>query len=185
MQKNAFWSQAPATLPEPARELSTETTSQALLQTPCRELHSGNVDSPQGTNHSPNAPLLSKATLAFFSPRPLGSIGQRGSGLPLAPWALMLCWGSPAPETHSKWVLLRGQVGLGLRKASAPWPQPSPLSQLGRSALRTRGSYGPKRASGSCILQKENLLGQQTTPPTRIGSGKQCKPFSPQALRSP
>ena len=41
------------------------------------------------------------STLAFFSPSPLVSIGQRGSGLPLAPWALLLCWWSPELETHS------------------------------------------------------------------------------------
>ena len=41
-----------------------------------------------------------------FSPLSLSSqIGQRGSGLPLAPWALLLCWWSPELETHSKRVL--------------------------------------------------------------------------------
>ena len=55
-----------------------------------------------GNNHSPHVPLLSKATLAFFSPSPLVSRGQRGSGLPLAPWALLLCWWSPEFENHYK-----------------------------------------------------------------------------------
>ena len=153
MQKNAFWSQAPATLPEPARELSTETTSQALLQTPFKELHSGKGDSPQGTNHSPNAPLLSKATLAFFSPSPLVSIGQRGSGLPLAPWALLLCWWSPELETHSKRVLLRGEAGVGLKMPSGRRPQQSSRSQLGSSAPRPYLTHGSKHHLGSCILE--------------------------------
>ena len=42
--------------------------------------HSGaafwKVQTPRGTNHSPNAPLLNKATLAFFSPSRLVSRGQ-------------------------------------------------------------------------------------------------------------
>ena len=121
----------------------------------------------------------------LFLPRPSAlHSAKRGWATPgsLGPAALL---GVSGGRKHSTRVLLRGQVGLGLRKASAPWPQPSPLSQLGRSALRTRGSDGSNSASGCCILQKETLLGQQTTPPTRIGSGKQCKPFSPQALRSP
>ena len=32
---------------------------------------------------------------------------QGGFGLPLAPWALLLGWWSPQPETNSKHVLLR------------------------------------------------------------------------------
>ena len=68
---------------------------------------------------------------------------------------------------------------MGARRPSAPRPQPCTLSQLGRSAPRPRRTDGPKRPSGSCILQRESLLGQQTTAPTRLGSGKQRKPFSP------
>ena len=89
-------------------------TAQNLL----RELHSGKVDSPRGTNHSPNAPLLSKAMLAFFSPSPLVSRGQCGAWLPLAPWALLLCWWSSEVETHTKCVLLRGEAGLGRKMPS-------------------------------------------------------------------
>ena len=185
MQKNAFWSQAPATLPEPARELSTETTSQALLQTPCRELHSGNVDSPQGTNHSPNAPLLSKATLAFFSPRPLGSIGQRGSGLPQAAWALLLCWWSPELESHSKRVLLRGEAGVARKMPSGRRPQQSTQGQLGNLAPRPHLMLRCILHSGCCILERETLLGEQTTAPMRLCSAKQRLPFSPLALWSP
>ena len=35
--------------------------------------------------------------------------GQGGSGLPLAPWALLLGWWSPQLETNSKRLLLRGE----------------------------------------------------------------------------
>ena len=73
---------------------------------------------------------------------------------------------------------------MGARRPSAPRPQPCSLSQLGRSAPSPRRTDGPKRASGSCIVQKESLLGQQSTAPTRLGSGKQRKPFSAPALRS-
>ena len=89
------------------------------------------------------------------------------------------------PETDSRRVLHGGEAGLGARRPSAPRPQPCRLSQLGRSSPRPRRTDGPKRASGSCIVQRESLLGQQSTAPTRLGSGKQHKPFSPPALRSP
>ena len=36
-------------------------------------------------------------------------LGQGGSGLPLAPWALQLGWWSPELETNSKRVLLWGE----------------------------------------------------------------------------
>ena len=103
----------------------------------------------------------------------------------LAPWALLLCWGSPVPETHSPRVLLGGEAGLGAPRPSAPRTQPCPLSQVGHSAPRPRRTDGPKRASGSCILQRESLLGQQTTDSTRLRSRKQRKPFSPPAPCSP
>ena len=44
-----------------------------------------------------------------FSPSPLLRIGQGGSGLPLAAWALLLGGWSPRPETNSKHVLLQGE----------------------------------------------------------------------------
>ena len=115
----------------PSKELRTEAPSHPLLKILFRELHSGKVDSPQGTNHSPNAPLLSKATLAFFTPSPLDSIGQRGSGLPLAPWALLLCWWSPEVESHSKRVPLREYTGVGKKMNSGRWPQQTSGASLG------------------------------------------------------
>ena len=74
---------------------------------------------------------------------------------------------------------------MGACRPSRPTPHPYPLSQLGRLAPRPRRTDGPKRASGSCILQRESLLGQPTTAPSRLGSGKQRKPISPHALCSP
>ena len=171
--------------PEPARPLSAEVPSHRRPKTSFWQLHSAKGKSPRAANNSPNAPQLRKAMLAVFTPRPPLSGGQSWAGLPLAPWVLLLCWWSPATETHSPGVLLGGEAGLGGRRPSAPRPQPCPLSQLGRSAPRPRHTDGPKRASGSCILQKESLLRQQTTAPMRLGSGKQRKPFSPPALCSP
>ena len=164
---------------------SAEVPSRRRPKTSFWQLHSAKGKSPRAANNSPIAPRLTKARLAVFAPRPPLSRGQSGAGLPLAPWVLLLCWGSPATETHSPRVLLRGEAGLGARRPSAPRPQPCPLSQLGRSAPRPRRTDGPKQSSGSCILQRETLLGQQTTAPTRLGSRKQRKPFSPPAPRSP
>ena len=148
-------------------------------------MHSGKVDSPRGTNHSPNAPLLSKATLAFFSPSPLVSIGQRGSGLPLAPWALLLCWWSPYHEPHSKRILLRGEAGVGTKIPSGRWPEQSTRRQLGSSAPRPHLTHGSKLYSGRCILEMYTLLVEQNTAPMRLCSAKQRLPFSPLALWSP
>ena len=171
--------------PEPARPLSAEAPSNQRPKTSFLELHSAKGNSPRAANHSPSAPPPRKAAEAVLAPGHALSIGRCGVGLPLAPWALLLCWGSLAPETHSPRLLLREQAGRGPRRPSAPRAQPCPLSQLGRSVPRPRPTDGPKRASGSCILQRETLLGQQTKSPRRLGSGKQRKPFSPQALRSP
>ena len=177
--------QNPAIRPEPAWELCTETTSHAPLQTPFRELHSGKVDSPRGTNHSPNAPLHSKATLSYFSPRLLVSIGQRGSGLPQAAWALLLCWWSPELETHSKRVLLRGEAGVARKMPSGRRPQQSTQGQLGNLAPRPHLMLRCILHSGCCILERETLLGEQTTAPMRLCSAKQRLPFSPPGLWSP
>ena len=126
---------------EPAMELGTEAPSHPRLKPLLRELHSGKVDSPRGTNHSPNAPLLSKATLVFFSPSPLVSIGQRGSGLPRANWALMLCWWSPELESHSKRVLLRGGAGVGTKRLLGAGP--SKNTEAARE-LSTEAQYQPR-----------------------------------------
>ena len=51
---------------EPDMELTTEAPSHPQLNRMFLELHSGKVDSPRGTNHSPNASLLMKAKLAWL-----------------------------------------------------------------------------------------------------------------------
>ena len=171
--------------PEPALPLSAEAPSQWQIKTSFWELHSAKGHSPWAANHSLTVTPRRISTQALFTPGPPLSIGQSGAGLPLAPWALLLCWGFPAPESHSTQVLLRGEAGLGVLSPSSPRSRPCPLSQHGRSAPRPHRTDGPKRASGSCILQRETLFQQQTTSLKRLGSGKQRKPFSPPALRSP
>ena len=68
---------------------------------------------------------------------------------------------------------------MGARRPSAPWAQPCPLSQLGRSAPRPRRTYGPKRASGSCILQRETLLGSKPQPLRALAQGSSASHFCP------
>ena len=122
----AFWAQASAMHPEPARPLSAEVPSQRRPIASFLELHPAKGNSPRAANHSPNKPWLRKAAQAVFALGPALSIGQSRALLHLAPWALLLCWGSLAPETHSPRLLLRGQAGLGARRPSAPRPQPCP-----------------------------------------------------------
>ena len=83
------------------------------------------------------------------------------------------------PETHSPRVLLGGEAGLGARRPSAPRPQPCPLSQLGRSAPRPCRTDGPKRASGSCILQRETLLGSKPQPLGALAQESSASGFRP------
>ena len=104
-----------------------------------------------GNNHSLHVPLLSKATLAFFSPSPLVSRGQCGAGLPLAPWALLFCWWSPVMETHSNSFLLRGEAGVGRKMPSGRRPQQYPRRQLGRSTPRPQLTHGSKHHSGAAF----------------------------------
>ena len=97
----AFCALGPAMPPEPARPLSAEVPSQRRPKTSFLELHPAKGNSPPAANHSLTLPLCRNSTQAVYTPGPPLSIGRCGFGLPLAPWALLLCWGSPAPETHS------------------------------------------------------------------------------------
>ena len=90
----------------------------------------------------------------FSTPSHWVSIGQIGSGLPLAPWALLLCWCSPEREIHSKHVLLRGEAGLGRKIPSGCRSLQSPWSQLGSSEPRPHLKLRSKLHAGSCILER-------------------------------
>ena len=107
----------------------------------------GTGKSPRAAHTSPNGPKLRKAVQDVFTPRPCAPIGRCGAGLPLDPWALLLCWGSPEPETHSPRVLLRGECRIGCAKgfcaqASAMPPEPAqPHSAEAPSQRRPKKSF--------------------------------------------
>ena len=81
----------------------------------------------KGTNHASISGLLQRESVLgeqTYAPMRLGSGLQRlpsshlalgspyvqgGSGLPLAPWALLLGWWPPQLENNSKHLLLRGE----------------------------------------------------------------------------
>ena len=136
---------------------------------------------PSGSNQQPQCAFCQETNASSFLTQHSALQGQRGAGLLWAPWAVLLCWGSPVPETHSQSVLLRAEAELGAPLPSAPRPLPYPLSQLGRSAPRPRRTDGPKRASGSCIRQGETLSwGANNSPNTpRLRKAAQAI-FSPE-----
>ena len=130
-------------------------------------------------NHIPYLPWLMKAAQAVFAPGPALSIGQSGAGLPLAPWALMLCWGSPAPETHSKWVLLRGEAGLGARRPSVPSPQPCPPAS---SANQLRGPVAPAAQNellGAAFCKGKLSSSSKPHPLSALAQESSASPFRP------
>ena len=138
-----------------------------------------------GSKPQPQRASPQESNAIRFRPRPSSlhranlNWAERGS---LGPVALLEVSGSRNPlPTASPSLGSR----IGRAKASAPRPQPCPPSQFGCSVPRPRGNGKPKRASGSCILQRETLFRQETTAPNGLGSGKRRKPFSPPAIRSP
>ena len=165
---NAFRTQARAILPEPARELSTEAPSHPR---PKRGSESCILETSTllGEQTAVQMHLCSaKQRWPFSTPSHWVSIGQIGSGLPLAPWALLLCWCSPEREIHSKHVLLRGEAGVGRKIPSGRRPQQSPRIQLESSATRPYLTLRSKLHAGSCIRESSTLLGEQTTAPMRL-----------------
>ena len=131
------------------------TQNELLGAAPCK----GKLSS--SSKPQPHRASVQKLNTSCFHPRPSAlHRAKRGWAAPgsLGP-ALLL-----GVSGHSPRVLLRGQAGLGARRPSAPWAQPCPLNQLGRSALRSPRNGDPKRASWSCILQRETLLGSKPQP---------------------
>ena len=97
----------------------------------------------------------------------------------------MLARGSPELETNSKRALLQGEGGWGLKRPCVHWPQHPTLRLLGRDPPRAHLRKGTKRASGSCLLERETLLGKASSAPVRVCSAKQRLPVSPLGLCSP
>ena len=122
--------------PEPARPLSAEAPTHRRPKTSFWHLHSAKENSPRAANNSLNAPRLRKATQAVFAHGPLLCIGQCREGLPLAPWALLLCWGSrrPKPTPHG-FSFVGKQVGRAKAFcAQSPAMPPEPASPLSAEA---------------------------------------------------
>ena len=82
------------------------------------------------------------------------------------------------PETHSPRVLLRGEAGLGTRSPFAPWAQPCPLSQLGRSATRPRRTDGPNELLEGAFC-KGKVSGSQQQPQRASAQESNASRFRP------
>ena len=126
----------------------------------------GTGKAPRGAHTSPTATLLRKATQAFFAPsRPL-AVGQSGAGLPLAPWALLICWGSPEPETHSQRVSFTAKQEWACEELLRPGPSNATRAKLGRATPSTCLPKGTNRAPGGCSLQgdRKRSLGSTHQP---------------------
>ena len=91
--------------------------------------------------------------------------------MPLAPWALLICWWSSELEIHSKRVLLRGETGVGMKIHSELNPHQSPRSQLGSSAprphLTQRSGIGGLVTDGYHQLHKPRV---GKLPPGKVSS---------------
>ena len=149
------------------------------------ELRSAKVNPALRTKDFPNASLVRKATLAYFSPSLLLPLGPRwlwasSGSVGTAAWVVASCSGNQL-QTCSP----LGRRLIGHEKAFLHSPQQPKLSQLRRDSTRANLSNGTKLASRSCILQRETLLGEHTTFPIRPSSGKQCLPISHLALCYP
>ena len=98
----AFWAQAPAMPPEPARPLSAEAPSHRRPKTSFWQLHSAKGNSPGAANHSPNAPQIQKATQAVFAPGPPLSIGTNRAWAARLPGPCCFAGGlrCPKPTPH-------------------------------------------------------------------------------------
>ena len=107
------------------------------------------------------------------------------SRLPLPTWALMLCRCSLELETKSKRALLLGRRRIGPEKALCALAPAPRFRQVGRDPPRAHLRKGTKRASGSCLLERETRLAKASSAPVRVCSAKQRLPVSPLGLCSP
>ena len=115
------------------------------------------------SNTSPTAPLLRKASQAVLASSLPLHVGQSGAGLPLAPWPLRLCWGSPEPETHSQRVLLHRIQDWACEDLLRPGPSNAIRAKLCQTAPRLRLPNGTNRAPGGCSLQRDRKRSSGST----------------------
>ena len=155
------------------------TQNELLGAAPCK----GKLSS--SSKPQPHRASVQKLNTSCFHPRPSAlHRAKRGWAAPgsLGPAALLGVSGArnPLPTGSPSWASRTGCAKSFCALVPAMPPEPArPLS------VRPPRTEGPKGASGSCILQRETLLGQQTTAPTRLHSGKPRYPFSTLTLRSP
>ena len=105
--------------------------------------------------------------------------------LPPALCALVLCRSLLELETNSKGALLQGEGGWGLKRPCVHWPQHPTLCHRGSDPARLDLRKGTKLAYGSCFRESETLLGNPSSAPMRVCSGKQRFLVSPLAHCSP
>ena len=170
----------PASLAAQRRSPDAMATQNELLgAAPCK----GKLSS--SSKPQPHRASVQKLNTSCFHPRPSAlHRAKRGWAAPgsLGPAALLGFSGArnPLPTGSPSWGSRIGRAKSFCALVPAMPPEPArPLS------VRPPRTEGPKGASGSCILQRETLLGQQTTAPLRLHSGKPRYPFSTLTLRSP
>ena len=120
-----------------------------------------------------------------FRVSPLGlclPLGQGVSGLPLAPWAPVLCKSSLDLEINPKRAPLWGEGGWGLKMPCVHWPHHPTLCKLGRDPVSAHLRKGKKLASSICLRESETLLQKPSSAPMRVCSVKQRIPVTPLGL---
>ena len=140
-----------------------------------------------GSKPQPHRASAQVINTSCFYPGPPLSIGQSGAGPPLAPWALLLYWGSLAPKSHSPRILLRGECRIGCAKgfcAQAPAMPPEPARPLSAEdpwQLRPKTSFwelhsakgnSPRAANHSLTVPRRRKSTQAVFapgPPLSIG----------------
>ena len=139
----------------------------------------------KGPKLSPNACLLRKAALSGFPPSPLLAIRARrvwGSSCSMCTGGLqVIARAGNQLQTCSPF----GRKLMGPVKALcalAPAPHPLPARE-GRSKGPSHKRH--KIASGSCFRESETTLGNPSSAPMRVCSGKQRFLVSPLAHCSP
>ena len=149
--------------------------------------HSGPQSSTPAWRTTVGPSVLGIKILLLFASRPLlmSDLGCRLFRVRTSGIFTRLAFQSPQPEPNSKRVLLRGEGGFGMKMPCVHKPQSPTLSHLGRDLPKAYLRNSTKLASGSCILQRETVLGEQTSPPMRFCSGTQCLPISHLALCYP
>ena len=162
--EKALCALAPAPHPSPARE---EPTRAHLRKGTKLASGSGLLERETLLGKASSAPLCvcsAKQRLPVLSLGLCLHFRRGGPGLPPAPCSPVLGQVSPELETNSKRAVLQGEGRWGLKRPFVHWPQHPSLRLLGRDPPRAHLRKGTKRASGSCLLEREISSGKQAQP---------------------